>query len=169
MKSIKTTVVKLIAICSLAFFAAGNAIAEQGAVRISNKAMKQVITVDDNGKREISFVEPKTVIPGDIILYTIEVENTSDKSASNIVIDNPLPNNSYYRDGTAAGDNTEIQFSVDGRSYATADKLTVDVDGVTRTAGAKDYKSIRWIYTRDLQPGEKKSVSFKTEIKKAGG
>ncbi len=144
------------------------AMADQAPVKLTNTAMKQVISVNDQGKREISFVEPKTVIPGDVILYTIEFENISDQPVSNIVLTDPVPNNSVYREGSAKGDNTQIVFSVDGKQFASADMLFVTEDGKRRLATAKDYRSIRWIVETPLQPGEKRRVSFKTRIKKPG-
>ena len=143
-------------------------VAEQGAIRLSNNAMKQSVVINDKGEREIRFVEPASVIPGDIILYTIEFENIGNEAASNIVIDDPIPNNSFYRSGSAKGENTRIQFTVDGNNFDVAENLFVTKDGVKALADAKDYRSIRWIYTVPLQPGEKKTVSFKTQIKKPG-
>jgi uncharacterized repeat protein (TIGR01451 family) len=149
-------------------FAANSAFAEEGAIRLANKAMKQVIAINDKGEREVSFVEPTTVIPGDVILYTIEFENISNEEAANIVIDDPVPNNSLYRDGSAAGENAEIMFSLDGKKFDVAENLFVEDNGAKRLASAKDYRSVRWIIKQALKPGEKKTVSFKTEIKKPG-
>ena len=142
--------------------------AEQGSIRLSNTALKQVITVDEAGETTVDFVEPATVIPGDVILYTIEFENIGDQAASNIVIDDPVPNNSIYRDGSARGENTRIQYSIDGERFDSAENLLVEKDGRKVLASAEDYTAIRWIYTRDLLPGEKKSVSFKTRIRQPG-
>lgn len=142
--------------------------AEEGAIRLSNNAMKQTVVVNDKGEREIRFVEPTSVVPGDVILYTIEFENIGKEAASNIVIDDPVPNNSFYRDGSAKGDNTKILFSVDGENFDVAENLFVTKSGVKTLADNKDYRSLRWIYTVPLKPGEKKSVSFKTQIKKPG-
>ncbi len=142
--------------------------AEDAPVRLTNAAMKQVISINDKGDREVSFVEPKTVIPGDVILYTIEFENISDHAISNIVLNDPVPNNSIYRDGSAKGENTQVLFSVDGEYFAEADKLFVTENGRQRPATAKDYRVIRWVVKTPLQPGEKRQVSFKTRIKKPG-
>jgi len=165
--SITKTLVNLFIMTMLAVAISLDAVAAEGAIRLTNKAMKQVITTNDKGEREVTFVEPKTVIPGDVILYTIEFENVSNDSASNIVIDDPMPNNSYYRDGSATGKNSDIRFSVDGKNFDVAEDLFVTEAGNRRLADAKDYRSIRWIYTVPLKPGEKQSVSFKTQIKKA--
>ncbi len=165
MKTIKQSLSMLMAL--LLVCATGMAYAD-APVRISNTAMKQVIEVNDKGEREVRYVEPKTVIPGDVILYTIEFENIGDQPVSNIVLNDPVPNNSFYRDGSAKGENADILFSVDGENFAPADKLTVTENGKQRKATAKDYTVVRWVVKQPLKPGEKRSVSFKTQIRKPG-
>jgi len=140
--------------------------AEEGAIRFSNNAFKQEITTDKNGKKHFDFVEPKLVLPGDVILYEIEFENVSDQTISDIVVNTPLPNNSKFRAGSAKGKFTQITFSVDGNNYKTAESLIVkDKTGKSWLAKPEDYQAIRWVYKRALKPGEKSKVSYKTEIK----
>ena len=141
--------------------------ADEGPIRFSNNAYKQVVKTDVNGDKQFEYVEPKLVLPGDIILYEIEFENIGSQTVSDIVVNNPLPNNSIYRNGSAQGASTLIRFSVDGKHFASAEKLTKKTaDGKTVPAKAKDYTAIRWIYTRPLKPGDKAKVSYKTQIKK---
>lgn len=141
--------------------------AEEGAIRFSNNAFKQEITTDKNGKKQFNFVEPKLVLPGDVILYEIEFENVSEQVISDIVVNNPLPNNSKYRAGSAHGKFTQITFSVDGSKYEAAEGLIVkDKAGKSWLAKPEDYRAIRWVYKQALKPGEKSKVSYKTEIKK---
>jgi uncharacterized repeat protein (TIGR01451 family) len=139
-----------------------------GEIRFSNNAYKQVIKEDAAGNTSYDYVDPGLVIPGDVIYYEIGVENISDKPAENIVIDNPLPNNTKYREGSANGENTTITFSVDGRTFKPADQLTVtDASGNVTRAKAEDYSHIRWVFDVPLQPGEKSVVTYKTTIRKA--
>jgi uncharacterized repeat protein (TIGR01451 family) len=155
----------LISACSL--FLSMNAYAEEGAIRFSNKAFKQVIIKNADGTTKFDYVEPKLVLPEDVILYEIVFENISDKPVENIVVNNPVANNSKYRDGSATGDSTEITFSVDGKNFAAADALTVkDKSGKTWQAKPEDYTAIRWIYKKPIKPGEKAKVSYKTTINK---
>ena len=101
-----------------------------------------------------------------MILYEIVFENISDQEVSNIVVNNPIANNSKYRGGSATGDSTEITFSVDGKNFAAADALTVkDQTGKTWKAKPEDYTAIRWAYKKALKPGEKGKVTYKTTIK----
>jgi len=143
-----------------------NANAEEGAIRFSNNAFKQVVSKAADGSVQYDYIEPGLVLPDDVILYEIVFENISDQDVSNIVINNPIPNNSKYRDHSAMGDSTVITFSVDGKNFAPANALTVkDRTGKTWQAKPEDYVAIRWVYKKTLKPGEKGKVSYKTSIK----
>jgi uncharacterized repeat protein (TIGR01451 family) len=171
MKSTKHKVINknIFTICTAVIFSmlvSMNAYAEEGAIRFSNKAFKQVITKNADGTTHYDYVEPGLVLPDDIILYEIVFENISDKPVENIVVNNPIANNSKYRGDSATGDSTEITFSVDGKNFAAADALTVkDKTGKTWQAKPEDYTVIRWVYKKALKPGEKGKVTYKTTIK----
>ena len=166
MKNIKQNIFKTILISAFTLFAAMNAYAEDGAIRFSNNAFKQVISKAADGSVKYDYVEPGLVLPDDLILYEIVFENISDQEVSNIVVNNPIANNSQYRGGSATGDSTEITFSVDGKNFAAADALTVkDQTGKTWKAKPEDYTVIRWVYKKPLKPGEKGKVTYKTTIK----
>ena len=166
MKNIKQNIFKTILISAFTLFAAMNAYAEDGAIRFSNNAFKQVISKAADGSVKYDYVEPGLVLPKDVILYEIVFENISDQEVSNIVVNNPIANNSQYRGGSATGDSTEITFSVDGKNFAAADALTVkDQTGKALKAKPEDYTAIRWVYKKALKPGEKGKVTYKTTIK----
>jgi uncharacterized repeat protein (TIGR01451 family) len=143
-----------------------NAYAEQGAIKFTNKAYKQVMTKAKDGSVTYDYVKPGLVLPKDVILYEIVFENISDKPVDNIVINNPIANNSVYREGSATGDSTDITFSVDGKNFSAANALKVtDANGKTRLAKPEEYTAIRWKYTKQLKPGAKEKLTYKTMIK----
>lgn len=144
-----------------------NAFAENGKIILTNKVFKQVIKTDKEGNVTYDYVEPGTALPGDVMMYTITFENIGDSPAQGIVINNPVPNNSEYRVGSATGRNTEIVFSIDGgKNFGNPEELVVkDKNGKQWTAKPESYTHIRWIYKQPLAAGEKGEVSFKTKIK----
>jgi len=147
-------------------FISSNAYAEDGAIRFSNNAFKQVTSKTADGRVQFDYVEPALVLPEDIIFYEIVFENISDKDVDNIIINNPIANNSIYRLNSADGASTEITFSADGKTYAGEDDLIVkDKTGRTWKAKPDDYKHIRWVYKKSLKPGEKSRVTYRTSIK----
>ena len=157
---------KLVLLSVFTSLATVNAHAEEGAIRFSNNAFKQVVSKAADGSVQYDYIEPGLVLPDDVILYEIVFENISNQEVSNIVINNPIPNNSKYRDSSATGDSTVITFSVDGKNFASANSLTVkDKTGKTWQAKPEDYVAIRWVYKKALKPGEKGKVTYKTSIK----
>jgi len=143
-----------------------SAFAEDGAIRFSNNAFKQVISTNDDGSISYDYVKPELVLPNDVILYEIIFENISQQNVSNIVINNPIANNSKYRERSATGESTDISFTVDGENYAAENLLTVkDKNGKTIKAKVEDYTAIRWLYKETLKPGDKGKATYKTTIK----
>jgi uncharacterized repeat protein (TIGR01451 family) len=139
--------------------------AEPGAIKISSIAEKETEVIDKNGNKTSKRTRVDTAVPGDEIIYTTTFENISTKPASNIVITNPIPNDTTYM--SASGVNTEITFSIDGNNqYATPDKLIVTTkEGDTRLAVPSDYSHLRWVYTGELGVGKTSQVSFRAVIK----
>lgn len=97
-------------------------------VTLQLTAQEEITLVDDKGNKTTKLVEPKHVEPGDVVLYTISYNNKGKKPVENIVINDPVPADMTYIAGSARGKGTIIQFSVDGKNFATADKLMVKDD-----------------------------------------
>lgn len=137
-----------------------------GTVEVKSIAEKEVETVKDGAKTTRRTPVDKAV-PGDEIIYTTTFRNLADQPAANIVITNPVPNDSLYKAGSAAGANTAITFSADGgKQYAAPGKLSVRTkDGKTRPALPADYTHIRWTYQGALGAGKSGEVSFRALIK----
>ena len=152
----------LIALCS------GQSTAqEEGVIRLTNQAFKEVAITNEGGDVEYKLVEPGKVLPEDEILYVITFTNTGDQPAGNIVITDPIPNDSLYKKDSAFGAGTVIDFSVDGgKTYDKPENLkTKNAEGVEVVADVDQYTHIRWIYTEPLQPGQEGTVTFRTIIK----
>lgn len=144
-----------------------NAYSQDGKIVLTNKVFKQVIKKEKEGKTIYDYIEPGTALPGDVMMYVITFKNIGDKPAEGIVINDPVPNNSKYRVGSAVGKDTTITFSIDGgKSFGYPNELIVkDKNGKEWTAKPESYTHIRWVYNKPLAPGEKGEVSFKTKIK----
>ena len=106
------------------------------------------------------------VLPGDVLLYTIAFSNTGtrDAAAGSIVITNPLPENTRYIEGSAAGADTIISFSVDGELFAAPEELQVTDTSGPRMALAAEYRSIRWTFQPLLTPGQSSQLRFELSI-----
>ncbi|HTE16378.1 MAG TPA: hypothetical protein VK642_15000 [Burkholderiales bacterium] len=143
-------------------------------------ARAQTVELVTKAEREIEVIEkgvkvkktgpPEKVVPGEEVTYTVAYTNKTGKPAEKIVITNPVPNHTRYRDGSAAGEGADITFSVDGgKNFAAPDRLTVaikDKSGkdIVRPAVAQDYTHIRWVLKQSVAPGQSGSVRFRVVI-----
>lgn len=155
-----TTLLALLGSFSLGAQAAG------GAIKVKSVAEIEVEVVK-NGIKEIKRTSPEKAVPGTEIIFTNTFENISDKAAGDIVINNPIPNDTEYKAGSAFGKDCEILFSADsGKSFAAAENLKVkDVDGKVHTALSKEYTNIRWTFKGQLAAGKSGEVGFRAVIK----
>ena len=94
-------------------------------------------------------------------LIVMDVRNTSEEAAENVVITNPISESLTYVAGSAFGPGTIIEFSVDGgQTYAPADQLTITEDGETRSAHPGDFTHIRWVMQNELAAGAQGTARF---------
>lgn len=140
---------------------------DTGPIQLTSMAEVENISMDEAGKQTVKRVPASKVVPGKDVIYTLVFENTGTLPGNDIVIQNPIPEHTVYKVGTAGGDDTRISYSVDGgKNFASADTLTVtEADGSTRQATASDYTTIRWEYIKPLPPGEKSSVEFRVVLR----
>ncbi|OGR00524.1 MAG: hypothetical protein A2511_07930 [Deltaproteobacteria bacterium RIFOXYD12_FULL_50_9] len=160
---------KILTISAMLLFLSSLAIAaDQGVIKLKSVAEVEVAIKNSKGEKEVRRVEAAkaNVIPGDAVIFTTYCANNGNEPASDIVINNPMPEHLLYIAGTAEGSETKIEFSVDkGKSYATPDKLKIKGnDGKERPAGPSDYTHIRWTLSKPLAPGGQESVSFRAKV-----
>lgn len=138
-------------------------------VIVSIKAEKEV-TVKENGNEVKKIVEAKEILPGDIITYSLNFANSGDAAASNVILNDPIPEGTAYLFGSATETAGELTFSIDhGKSFKKPSMLTYEISlpgggKEKRTASPEQYTDIRWII-KTIPPGVKGSVSFKVKVK----
>ena len=135
-------------------------------VELSTQMYEVVEVQKDNGTSKIEWVQPDNIIPGDKVGYRIVFINKGDKPADSIVLNNPIPENTIYVDGSARGANSNIVFSVDGgEKFAKPEQLFIEVNGKKVPATAKDYTHVQWTLTSALAAGEEGSVQYVVQVK----
>ncbi|MFZ5502889.1 MAG: hypothetical protein ACOY3V_05090 [Pseudomonadota bacterium] len=155
-------------LCALLSSVAWNAqAADVGAIKVKSIAETEVEVVNKDGKKEIKRTAVDKAIPGTEVIFTNVFENVSKQAATDIVINNPIPNDMEYRGGSAAGKDCVILFSIDGGTkFDSAENLKVKAeDGKERVALPKEYTNIRWTYKGQLAAGKSGEVSFRATIK----
>ena len=154
-------------LCALLGSLSSSAQAADGAIKISSSAQIEIEVLGKDGKKTLKRILPERAIPGTEVIYTNTFANVIDKAVSNIVINNPIPNDSEYKAGSAFGKDCEILFSVDGgKKFGHAEELKAkDAEGKERNVLPKEYTHIRWIYKGQLAAGKSSEVGFRAVIK----
>jgi uncharacterized repeat protein (TIGR01451 family) len=136
-------------------------------IKVTSIAQIEVEVTGADGKKTLKRTPPDKAVPGTVVIYTNTFENTGKKPADNIVINNPIPNDSEYVAGSAFGKDCEILFSVDGgKKFGHAEELKIkDAQGNVRTALAREYTHIRWNLKVQLGAGKSGEVGFRATIK----
>ena len=118
-----------------------------GSPGFSVRAIAEVEVTTLNGEHETVKLAPADrVVPGDEVIYTLEIRNKGALSLPPPRVDYPIPEHMRYLDDTAAGPGAEITYSVDGgHTFDRPENLQVmGPDGHRRPAVGADYTHIRW-------------------------
>jgi len=160
---------KLLIILSLLLFLSFQAMAaDEGIIELKAVSEVDITVKNKNGEEEVVRVDAAkaNVGPGDTVIFTTYYINNGEEPASDIVINNPMPEQMSYIGGSASGEGTEITFSIDkGETFDTPDNLIKTLDDGSRVkAEPSEYTNIRWTVKSDLQPEGKGTVSFRAEV-----
>jgi uncharacterized repeat protein (TIGR01451 family) len=138
-----------------------------GDIVVQSIAETEVEVVNRAGRKEKKREPVALAIPGSQVIYTTRFTNKGNKPAGNIVINNPIPENTAFVSGSAFGTSTAITYSVNGgKSYDLPNKLKINTPGgAERQAEPRDYTHIRWRYLGELPPGKRGEVGFRVVIK----
>jgi uncharacterized repeat protein (TIGR01451 family) len=145
----------LLALC-LAVAASGQATS----AAIKMKMIAEVeIKVSDEGRDLIKLVPADRVVPGDEVIYTVEVRNTGPTAVVAPTLVNPIPAHMRYVADSATGPGAEVSYSADGgHTFEHPENLRVlGPDGQWHAAKPEEYTHIRWQLRSTLKS---KSVAF---------
>ncbi len=128
-------------------------------------------TVVENGKELVKQVPADEAAPGETIHITLEVKNSGDETATDLILNNPIPEGARYVNGSAEGVGADITFSIDnGKSYKKPALLTYEItlsDGhkEKRVASPEEYTHLRWTLPL-LTQGRTNKLKFSATIEK---
>jgi uncharacterized repeat protein (TIGR01451 family) len=157
---------RTITILALLALTASLALAE-GKISLVMEATEEVEKINQEGKKETQYIKPDSIIPGDVVLYTIHYHNQNDKPAEAVFISNPIPENMQYLNEITPFSDTVTTFSIDGgKTFDTPDKLFITmIDGSKRLATTSDYTHIKWLFNNPLPPDSKGAVGYRARLK----
>jgi len=110
-----------------------------------------------------------TVLPGDVLRYTLTFTNATSGAVKNVELRDPVPAGVHYVAGSARASRADarLEFSADGgKSWSAAPTETVVVDGKTveRAVPADRYTHLRWIVAGAVAPTAVVTASFDTRV-----
>ena len=162
-----TKKIMLLEILLSALIAPAFAVADPN-IQLDMQVAKEVI-IEENGLEVTRWVDAQEVLPGEKLKYTVRYVNLGDEPATQVRIENPIPELSVYVTDSAAGEGTTIVFSADGGAqYSSREQVTYEVAVFgggkdRRLATAERFTNIRWLIEQ-VPPGSTGEVSFQVLV-----
>ncbi|MBK7283147.1 MAG: DUF11 domain-containing protein [Sphingomonadales bacterium] len=131
-------------------------------VTLSSLVFVEKAVPDGAGRKHIVLEEPKSVMPGDRLVFILNYRNAGRLPASDFVVTNPLPAAVVYQGGAESA-----QVSIDGgRNWGTLPALRVlEPDGRWRSARAEDVTHLRWVLKQAIPAGAFGKLSFRGVVR----
>lgn len=130
-------------------------------IQITSAVFQEVEVKAADGAVSKKLVPATAVVPGGEVVYEITYQNSGDDTATDVVIDNPLPEELSYVGSSVPVD----AFSIDGgKTFGNLADLKVEGADGPRAAEAADVTNLRWIVD-SLAPGAKGMVGFRAKVK----
>jgi uncharacterized repeat protein (TIGR01451 family) len=152
-----------IAACSLSSQAFAQAPSTGCIVLKSVAEIEQVVT-NAKGEKSVKLVPAGKVVPGVEVTWTVTANNICKQPSEKVTINNAVPEHMTYVANSAIGPGSDITYSLDGKTFAAPELLTVQENGATRKARADEYRHIRWIFKDSLQPGAQGFARFRAVL-----
>lgn len=136
--------------------------------RLSVKAIAEVeVTAVERGREIVKLMPADRVVPGDQVIYTVEIRNQGAMTLPPPQVDYPIPEHMRYVEDTAAGPGADVSYSVDGgRTFDRPENLRViGTDGRKHRATAADYTHIRWQLKHTLKGNSVAFARFRAVVK----
>jgi uncharacterized repeat protein (TIGR01451 family) len=133
--------------------------------RLAVKAIAELVTTTA-GHEPTRLVNADEVVPGDEVIYTLEIRNLSAIALPPPTVDYPIPAHMRYVANSAIGAGADVSYSVDqGHTFDRPENLKiVDAHG-ERPATPGDYTHIRWRLKHILKGNSVAMAHFRAVVK----
>lgn len=113
--------------------------------------------------------QDSTVLPGDVIRYTLTFTNSLDHAVRGLKLSNPIPAGLHLVGGStwASRDDARLEYSIDGgKTFSAQPTESVAVDGhtVQRPASPDRYTNVRWVVAGDVAPKAVVTARFEARL-----
>ena len=144
-------------------FAAQASAQAEACIELTTTAQVEKEVVENGAKKKV-LVPAGKVVPGTEVVWTVTANNVCKQPSDKVTINNAVPEHMTLVPNSAIGLGSQVTYSLDGKAFAPAGKLTVQENGVTRPARADEYKHIRWEFKKPLAPGATAFASFRAVL-----
>jgi len=154
----------LIGLLALGVFPSGQATSGE----ISVKAVAEVRVATKEGGIEAVHLSPAgRVVPGDELMYTLEIRNAGASALHSPTVTYPVPAHMALVADSVTGPGADVTYSVDGGlSFGAPEELkTRGEDGNSRQAFSSEYTHIRWKFKNTLKSNSVAFTRFRVVVK----
>ncbi len=119
-----------------------------------------------NGRSVVQLLPADHVVPGDLLIYTLRVQNTGTAAIAHPQFTAPIPRHMRYVADSAVAPGGDISYSVDaGLNFDKPQNLRVPgEDGSSRAATPADYTHIRWTLRHGLKANSVVYARFRARL-----
>ncbi len=116
-----------------------------------------------DGSFATTLVAPKTILPGDQLVFVVRYRNAGTKPAANFTVTNPIPAPITFSGTSDGGELVSID---GGKSWGKLSQLSVrNADGSSRAALMTDVTHLKWNMNQTLAAGEGGKLIFRGVVK----
>lgn len=128
---------------------------------------KEVTVITADGVTQTKREAADTVVPGERIVYSLNILNDKPEPASDLVLTMPVPAEVIFVEGSADKAGASVVYSADGGASFAARPAAVVMDaaGTVRAASADDITHIRWTVKGPVAAGATDTLSFAAILK----
>lgn len=110
------------------------------------------------------LVDKAGVVPGEIIIWKMRVENRGAKAVRGVKAIGMIPPGTLFVPESAHAAGAVVQFSIDGGRNFSA-QPTVLVDGQSRPAPIESYTHVLFIWESEVDAGQVKIAQYNTRVR----
>jgi len=138
--------------------------AQTPADHIVTRVSAEVAAVSADQGAHPKLQAAERVVPGDVLIYTVEVRNAGQYAVESAVVVQPVPKHTMYLADSAVGPGVDVDYSLDGgRTFDRSENLK-GANAAAR-ATAAEYTHIRWRLHNRLKPNSIAYLRFRAQVK----
>jgi len=142
-------------------------------VAVELVALVVIEVTHDDGTSVESFMDAEMVFPGQVIEYRLVATNRSGAlvPAGRLTLVGPVPESTWYlaESASPSGQDWRLEASLDGETFAEPPLFVVETDADGREVDVEaepaEYRALRWVVLRALQPDKEIVLRYRVVVR----